>query len=395
MEWLIVDDEAVIREGVKRTLTNRFPDHRIHLAQGPEEAAEYLHNHPIKVVLTDILMPGMTGLELMNISRGRHPQVKWVVISAYSEFAYAQEAVRLGAKDYLLKPIGKEALIGLAERLLEEVAREEEQTEEANLLKQNRRFLREAVFQRWASGLDIGGIDIHPFVDSYPVFQLLMIKMDSDRAIHLEHFIIENVLGELIDRFGSGFVTLYGSNSLLGLVTFRDGHRMAELLEELTRHLSKYLRIPFQILHSEPMDDFNRVPLEVQRLRQASATQAYTSCEGGSEKAVEVALQYMKSRYNEELTLEKVASVVYLNPVYFSQLFKQKTGQGFKEYLIQLRLEQAKRMLRDPKLKLAEIADRIGYQDMRHFTQVFRKKFGLTPSQYRESGDGADGAREQ
>lgn len=385
MELLIVDDEAVIRDGIKRTLENRFPDYQIHLASGPEEAAALLREHPIQAVLTDILMPGMTGLQLMALSQKRHPHVKWVVISAYSEFSYAQEAVRLGAKDYLLKPIGKEALISMVEQLGEEVAKEMEQTQEAFLLRQNRRFLREAVFQRWASGFDIGGIDIHPFMDSYPAFQLLMVKMDSDHVVHLEHFIVENVLGELIDRYGSGFVTIHDSNSLLGLVMFREEHTMHELLVELRRHLAKYLRIPFQILHTEVLSDFNLVPKEVKRMRQESATTSYTPVEGGSDKAVEVGLQYIKARYNEELSLEKVASVVYLNPVYFSQLFKLKTSYGFKEYIIKLRMEQAKRMLLDPKLKLAEIAERVGYQDMRHFTQQFRKKFDMTPSQYRES----------
>jgi two-component system, response regulator YesN len=385
MELLIVDDEEVIREGIKRTLTHRFPGCRIHLAAGPEEAADMLREYPVQAVLTDILMPGMTGLELMALSRKRHPHVKWVVISAYSEFSYAQEAVRLGAKDYLLKPIGKEALISMVEQLGEEVARELALTQEAFLLKQNRRFLREAVFQRWASGFDIGGLDIRPFMEEFPVFQLIMIKMDNGKTVRLEHFIAENVLGELIDRSGSGFVTIHDGSSLLALVMFKEGHSMQGLMEELRRHLAKYLRIPFQMLHTGVLTDFHAVPEEVRSMRQAAATHSYTPCEGGSERAVEVGLQYINARYQEELSLEKVAAVVYLNPVYFSQLFKQKTGCGFKEYIIRLRLEQAKRMLQDTKLRLAEIAERVGYQDMRHFTQQFRKKFGQTPSRYRET----------
>lgn len=384
MELLIVDDEAVIRDGIKRTLAHHFPDYRIHLAAGPGEAAGMLREFPIQAVLTDILMPGMTGLELMALSRKTHPHVKWVVISAYSEFSYAQEAVRLGAKDYLLKPIGKDALVRMVEQLGEEVARELEHTQETFLLKQNQRFLREAVFQRWASGFDIGGLDIRPFVESYPSFHLIMVRMDSSQSVRLEHFIVENVLGELINRLGSGFVTIHDSMSLLAIVQFQEAGGLEGLLEELRRHLAKYLRIPFQILHTPELKDFNAVPGEVQRMRQASATQSYTAVEGGSDRAVEVGLQYIQARFHEDLSLEKVASVVYLNPVYFSQLFKQKTGSGFKEYIITLRLEQAKRMLLDPKLKLAEISERVGYQDMRHFTQQFRKKFGQTPSQYRE-----------
>jgi two-component system, response regulator YesN len=385
MELLIVDDEAVIRDGIKRTLAHHFPEYRIHLAAGPGEAAVMLREFPVQAVLTDILMPGMTGLELMALSRKTHPHVKWVVISAYSEFSYAQEAVRLGAKDYLLKPIGKDALVRMVEQLGEEVARELEQTQEAFLLKQNQRFLREGVFQRWASGFDIGGLDIRPFVESYPSFHLIMVRMDSGQSVRLEHFIVENVLGELIDRLGSGFVTIHDSMSLLAIVQLQEAGGLEELLEELRRHLAKYLRIPFQILHTAELKDFNAVPGEVQRMRQASATKSYTAVEGGSDRAVEVGLQYIQARFHEDLSLEKVASVVYLNPVYFSQLFKQKTGSGFKEYIITLRLEQAKRMLLDPKLKLAEISERVGYQDMRHFTQQFRKKFGQTPSQYREA----------
>ncbi|CAH1212506.1 Regulator of RpoS [Paenibacillus plantiphilus] len=385
MDILIVDDETVIREGIKRTLHNRFPDSRIYLASSPEEAALLLRKHRIHIVLTDILMPGMTGLELMSISRGRHPNVKWVVISAYSEFAYAQEAVRLGAKDYLLKPIGKEVLIKMVEQLGEEVVRDAALTHEAHILKENRKYLREAVFQRWASGLDIGRIDLSSFMESYPHFHLIMVKMESDRVVHLEHFMIENVLSELIERNGSGFVTIHDSKSLLGLVMLHECVKLNELLEELRKHLIKYLRVPFQMMHSERLDHFNTVPAEVQRMRQASTTQVYEHYASGGDRAVEVALQYMKTQYNEDLSLEKVASIVYLNPVYFSQLFKQKTGKGFKEYIIHLRLEQAKQMLRNPQLKITDIAERVGYHDIRHFSQVFRKKYNATPSEYRQT----------
>ncbi|MEW9699415.1 response regulator [Paenibacillus sp. SI8] len=384
MDILIVDDENVIREGIQRTLNNRFPQYQIHLAANAEQAMTLLRNHPIRLVLTDILMPGMTGLELMNMSRSRHPHVKWVVISAYSEFAYAQEAVRLGAKDYLLKPIGKEVLSEMIEKLSEEIIRESEWTEEAQLLKTNLRYLQEAVFQRWALGLDTGRIDMQPFVEQYPNFHLIMVKMESDKVVHLENFIIENVLLELIERFGKGFVTMHDNKSLLGLVTLPQGASVSELVDELRGHLIKYLKVPFQIMFTERIDRFQAVPAEVQRMRQASTTQVYEHYANGSDRSIEVAQQYIRTHYHADLSLEKVAAIVYLNPAYFSQLFKQKTGQGFKEYVIHLRLEQAKQLLMNPKMKLADIAERIGYQDMRHFSQVFRKKYGVTPSEYRQ-----------
>jgi two-component system, response regulator YesN len=384
MDILIVDDESSIRKGIERTLLSRFPQYRIHLAANAEQAMALLRSQPMNIVFTDILMPGMTGLQLMNISRNRHPNVKWVVISAYSEFAYAQEAMRLGAKDYLLKPFGKDALNEMVEKLGEEVVRETEQTEEMLLLKSNRKYLQEAVFQRWALGLDTGRIDMKPFMDIHPHFFLIMVKMESDKVVQLDNFIIENVLLELIEKYGKGFVTLYDSKSLLGLVTLPEGRRLQELVEELRGHLIKYLRVPFQIMTTERIEQFQAVPAQVQRMRQASATQIYEYYANGSDRSIEVALQYIRTHYHVDLSLEKVASIVYLNPAYFSQLFKQKTGQGFKEYVIQLRLEQAKQLLTNPKLKLIDITERIGYHDLRHFSQVFRKKYGITPSEYRQ-----------
>lgn len=382
-----MDDESVIREGIQRTISHRFPEYAVYLAAGPEEALAHLHKRSIDIALTDILMPCMSGLELMNLSKGSHPKVKWVVISAYSEFAYAQEAVRIGAKDYLLKPIGKDMLTEMIEKLSTEVQREKELQEEAELLRMNRKYLREAVFQRWSSGLDIGCFDMKPFMENYPYFQLIMVKIESDKVMQLEHFTIENVLGELIDRYGSGFVTIHDSRSLLGLVMLREGMELPVLLEELRKYLIKYLRVPFQIMHTERIDDIYAVPGEVQRMRQASSTQVYEHYASGGEQAVEIALHYIRTHYHKDLSLEKVASVVYLNPVYFSQLFKQKTGFGFKEYVIQLRLEHAKQLLLNPMLKLADVTERIGYQDIRHFSQLFRKKYGETPSEFRNKPD--------
>lgn len=383
MNILIVDDESAIREGIKRTIQRAYPQYCVYLAANPEEVVQLLRVHPIEIVLTDILMPGMTGLELMQFSKASYPHIKWVIISAYSEFAYAKEAIRLGAVEYLLKPIGKDMLLEMIGKLERNIGLEAEMVKESKLLKTNLKFLRAAVFQRWASGLDIGGMDMASVVADHPQFQLIMVKMESDKAVHLEHFIIDNVLTELINHHGKGFATSFDAKSLLGLITMNETISMKGMLEELRIHLKKYLRVPFQILHTEVMCDFNVVPTEVQRMHQDSISHEFEYYATGGSQVIEVALQYIKTYYNSDLSLEKVASIVYLNPVYFSQLFKQKTGTGFKEYVIHLRMEQAKQLLLHPQLKLADISERVGYQDVKHFTQLFRKRFNVTPTEYR------------
>lgn len=389
MNILVVDDEEVIRSGLERTIARQFPEHRVLLAGSPAEAVELLRSRPVDLVLTDVLMPGMTGLELMAFSRAKQPQVKWVVISAYSEFAYAQEAVRLGARAYLLKPIGKDSLIALIEELGREIAEERERGREADLMKRNLRFLREAVLARWFAGLDLKGTELAPFAEDHPHFHLVLVRLESDADTKLEHFIVENVLTELMEASGRGFVASVDARCLLGLVTLREEGGMSGLIDQLRSHLKRYLKTPFQVLHSARIEDLGAVPAEVRRMRASMAAQGYEHYASGGEKAIDVAVQYIHTHYSDEISLEKVASIVYLNPVYFSQLFKQRTGSGFKEYVTQLRLAQAMELLRSSELKIGDIAERVGYPDVRHFSQIFRKKTGFTPSEYRqETGRG-------
>ncbi|OKP92364.1 response regulator [Paenibacillus sp. P32E] len=387
MNILVADDERVIREGIMRTIGQISPDHQVFVAAKAEDAVKIMEEQRIHIVLTDILMPGMSGLEFMKISKRRYPYVKWVVISAHSEFSYAQEAVRLGARDYLLKPIGKSKLLEIITNLTVEIEQDNDISRQGERLKASLRFLREGVFQRLASGLDIGNLDIEPFIEDYKHFYMVMVQLDAeDRSIRLEHFIVENVLSELIELHGRGFVVSYDRQSLLGLITLREDATIQQFQDEVKEHLTHYLKIPFQMIHSGLSYDFNTVPQVVKRMREASASQALElePMKGSGEKAIDVALHYIKEHFYEDLSLEKMASVVFLNPAYFSQLFKQKTGQGYKEYVTSLRLEQAKLLLLNPKLKLAEIAERVGYQDMKHFTQMFRKRYHLTPTEYRQ-----------
>jgi two-component system, response regulator YesN len=384
---LIADDERVIREGIKRTIRSIYPDYCVHVAASTEEAVKIMEEQTIHIVLTDILMPGMNGLEFMRISKRRYPYVKWVVISAHSEFAYAQEAVRLGARDYLLKPIGKSKLLEIISNLVLEIEQDHKLIKDEDRLKSSLKYLREGVFQRLASGFNLGNLDISQLIEDHQCFYLILLQMDAgDKNVRIEHFIVENVLTELIERDGRGFVVSYDRQSLLALITLSEEARLESFLEDGRTYLRQYLKTPFQMIHSGLSYDINTVPQIVTSLREAVNSQVLdlTPAKGSGEKAIDIALQYVKEHYYEDLTLEKIASVVFLNPVYFSQLFKQKTGQGYKEYVTSLRLEQAKLLLVNSKLKVAEIAERIGYQDMRHFTQMFRKRFLLTPTEYRQ-----------
>ena len=93
---------------------------------------------------------------------------------------------------------------------------------------------------------------------------------------------------------------------------------------------------------------------------------------------------YIEQHYAEHLSLESVAGLVNLNPVYLSNLFKKESGQNFTEYLTDYRMKKAKEFLKNGDMNINEIADALGYTDARYFSKVFKKEVGVKPTDYRK-----------
>jgi len=106
--------------------------------------------------------------------------------------------------------------------------------------------------------------------------------------------------------------------------------------------------------------------------------------DGRAVQAVEAAVSYIQAHFRENLRLGQVPDSVYLSPFYFSRIFKQVTGYTFGEYVTRVRLEEAKRLLRETDLPIAEVARRVGYQNPGYFSGIFRRHLGISPSEYRE-----------
>ncbi|MBD8067363.1 response regulator transcription factor [Bacillus sp. PS06] len=117
---LIVDDEPITRHGLKKALeTWSKGEQEILCVASASESMEILNKQKIHLLITDICMPEMTGLEMLDILKKQNQYPVVIVISAYSEFTYAQEAIRLGVHNYLLKPVNKTKLIEVVEEALE------------------------------------------------------------------------------------------------------------------------------------------------------------------------------------------------------------------------------------------------------------------------------------
>lgn len=103
-----------------------------------------------------------------------------------------------------------------------------------------------------------------------------------------------------------------------------------------------------------------------------------------SQRPIRVAKQYVQSHYSQNITLEDVCAATGFSVSYFSALFKKETGEGFAKYLTRVRMERAKELLQETNLSVAEICTRVGYGDLKHFNQTFKKVTNLSPGQYRK-----------
>lgn len=115
------------------------------------------------------------------------------------------------------------------------------------------------------------------------------------------------------------------------------------------------------------------------------------SRESGNRKPVEQAKDWIRAQLASELTIKRIADHVYMNPTYFSEVFKQQTGETVLDYVTRKRIERARELLGDPGLKLQDVCGRIGYQDVKYFSKLFKTWTGTTPSKFRERAAGQGG----
>ena len=114
------------------------------------------------------------------------------------------------------------------------------------------------------------------------------------------------------------------------------------------------------------------------------ARQTHEAHNNSTTSVITLLQDYIDEHYSENISLDDLASHVYLSPKYISDVFKRKTGVNFSEYLVSRRIEMAKRFLQDPRYRIVDISEMVGYHDSKHFSKLFKKMTGITPAQYRK-----------
>ena len=359
LRLIIADDETDTREGLAEIIP--WADYGIQLsglAATGRAAYDLIMQERPDIVLIDIQMPGMTGLEV--ISQVRQEGIRdivFIILSGHDEFSYAQQAVTLNVDEYLLKPFGPEELIRAVQDAilhLTSIKQLMRQSAEANTV---------------LSALS--GKDSSLHILRYPGEEERGVVMAVQLA---DDFALEAALSAFFDVLSH--VCTDDSSYVEGCLML-----YMELLRLLfARGLSAGTNYFYDVFSADNLRQ--SITLALASAARDIAARLHASQSANS--LVSRAVHYIDEHYCEpDLSLDTVAAAVYASPAYLSSLFRQNIGMSFVDYIHDRRIEAAKKLLAAPELTLDEIAERLGYSNVKYFSRVFKKAAGLPPSQYR------------
>ena len=515
MRILIADDEAFVVEGLTLLLHQNLPQVEIMTADNGRSALAVLRERGAEpdLLITDLNMPLMDGIELSQQIRRRYPRCRIMIISGYEDFEAARSAIELGALRYMLKPINHTEMVAYVRSVLEDVVREQDErirhsTDrlESLLVDLHNHMLLDAPY---------GGAErIDRETGDYCAVRLAVVSLPGGEGVPSLRPAVEKALksrggpGYLIRAEGAQATLLlcdfgeedvswleglpqelaaaarypvavgvgrrcgalrevHQSYRTAGMAVWRsylaDGHAVCfdddltdapaeenrmeaafRLRQETKRMMDFYTLVPEKQQLTHLMNTFlaqlERLdcPLGMRQLMCAGLVmellssgyvpglgmenslerylhlEFYTACgswtqlrekmgqfvqvysallervgNSGSSRLV----QSIRSAIHADLrnaSLSQVADTLNMSPSYISMIFKEKTGQNFKDYLFQTRMNYAKRLLRQG-MAIGEIARQLGYEDTEHFSRRFRAQFGLSPMAYRKEAPAGPG----
>ncbi|QJD84554.1 response regulator transcription factor [Cohnella herbarum] len=513
----IVDDEPVIRFGIRASVD--WERENIGLAgdfANGEEAWKKISDEPVDILITDIKMPIMDGLELTKRTLSLHPKTKVILVSSYNDFEFVRQGLKLGVVDYLLKPtLEPEGLLELVRKCLRLIEEERKYDDDrrfirATRLTSDRRKLetdikRALVHEEmrlspdeapsWmkegyalctvlVSGLreteeSYGEMHVGMLLEElqevvYETADVGVAFLAGDRTLVIgipapgdlpPEKTIKAICSEWVDRLDIrvtvGYAvgstpemlrSVYRSSGLAAQRRFYEGEGTyglpdcSDSLEYPQSHENKPTQTLFRELKSASQSrdydaadaivrnwterwramrtDPNNVRKEAfeivtalfmneqemsvllegfEELKRAETLEELTGllttqirgyrksfAAGshtfkGNKQLIDKAIAYISAHYTGDISLQRLADHVHMSKNYFCLQFKHHTGHNFIDYLIRLRIGKAKEIIGDHSLKIYEVAEKAGFNDVKYFSKLFKKMTGLSPVDYRES----------
>ena len=414
-QLLIVDDEEDIRRGIAKGIPwQEWGFEVMGQAENGEEAVRLVGEKQPDVVLSDIRMPKMDGIELMQYLHQNNPRIKIIILSGYNDVEYLNMAIRSQVTEYLLKPTDIDEFEALFHRLKASLDEESRKREELELLKARAIQSKSLSYGRvlgnlldgyvgdeaeygWKRELEEAGMNFDNCAvavfgaqtdekdygeDRYSLKQKIILYCNSREIPWKKHFF------------------LHRDGKVAGIITLKQGEDTDRTKEQAKEEELKAIMECVEEIQGEIGDIFGLVlRAEISEVceREEDLPEVYKKAAAVSQMVPDLLInqkktnllvtsiqEYLEKEYCSNLvSLEATAEHFRKNPAYISKVFKKETGFNFSDYITQKRMAKSKLLLKDMSLKIYEIAEMTGYADTSNFIKVFRKHCGMSPNEYR------------
>ncbi|WP_162987256.1 response regulator transcription factor [Metabacillus litoralis] len=255
---LLVDDERIILEGISRIINwGELGTSLIGTARNGLEAYDFIMKEQPDIVICDIKMPGMNGLQLVEKMAVEKPSIKFIILSGFNEFNYAKQAMEYGVKHYLLKPCNENSIMDALNKVIDELKRDAKREqfllETKSRLDQVQPYVKKQLLKEFITSKFDSNRGIHFYEKLLRVnfeedfIRLIIFRIEGD--YHYEHmFVIEN-LGE--DLFSESVLSTSIGENVLFLVNEQDFHNLQEKIEQLRDHFFDIYKMDMTVAISE------------------------------------------------------------------------------------------------------------------------------------------------
>lgn len=505
MRVIIVEDEIRIREGIVKLLSKAGGGFDlVGEAENGRDGLELLRVLKPDIVITDIRMPLMDGLEMLTQMRQERLSTKAIVLSAYSEFEYARKAMKLGVTEYLLKPIvyhdfmqalenvrhqvekekqDKPAQVGTIEQIFQclingsleineelflylwntyQIRQEESFVVVCAYLGSNYQEIWEKTKAEFRYALSMYEKLSYSIIESPYRNSLWMILYHYDNARDLERWLQYQILNKHFNKYAIGWIEAGGitelehsvellypymdwnisldkeilisypkitqiqtascvypiglKNGVRAAICAYDWDKVAEIMKEFQKSfLDGQIYIPKEIkecyvhflwvmigiakevgcIETNKLDSQKLLKTIMNAQTREELWQASDFLvklmipQKQKEEAVHLTVKKVISMihefYQAGITLEEISLKLDMTPEYIGTLFHREMGVTFSSYIKNYRINKAKELLCGTQYKLYEISERVGYNDPKYFSKVFKEITGLLPTDYRKT----------
>lgn len=376
------------------------------------------------LVITDVSMPIMDGFELSSQLYRLNPDIIIVFISGYSEFSHAQNALKLGIFDYILKPLDNSNLLQCMNKVHQKLLSEQLQALEQTHNRSKQDYYRKVALSNYVGTLMFHAVDEMQILENFSLLEYY----PSDSAQHYVAYFSYSYYpnADLQNLFNERNVELFQlflesstadvqiiptlinrSNGVLFLSVSDPSVLVDDLFSALCVDMEVNLSIRINLGYSGPCNAFTDLPALYAQAQQVHSNLLINSPIMPIASTKDVPLdsaeetssgqvsphsygpnvvkmrEYIEQHYTEHITTNDVARHVFLSANYASACFTSECGTSIFNYIVQLRMQKALELLKEKDLPVTVIADKVGYSSKTSFYLAFKRYTGISPTAYR------------